>query len=120
VGSLFTRFYSEVDLGKTLCIPSIFISYTGEALDKKLPLLRSDMAVSKAAVNLLKILGHNAKQVFSTCGPEQEYFLIDEMYNRLRTICSSPGERLSARRPRKASSSRISISVRSKSASSIT
>jgi glutamine synthetase len=87
-------FISEVDLGKTLCIPSIFISYTGEALDKKLPLLRSDMAVSKAAVNLLKILGHNAKQVFSTCGPEQEYFLIDEMYNRLRTDLQLTGRTL--------------------------
>jgi glutamine synthetase len=87
-------FISEVDLGKTLCIPSIFISYTGEALDKKLPLLRSDMAVSKAAVNLLKILGHNARQVFSTCGPEQEYFLIDEMYNRLRTDLQLTGRTL--------------------------
>jgi glutamine synthetase len=87
-------FISEVDLGKTLCIPSIFISYTGEALDKKLPLLKSDMAVNKAAVNLLKILGHNAKHVFSTCGPEQEYFLIDEMYYRLRTDLQLTGRTL--------------------------
>ncbi len=87
-------FISEVELGKTLCIPCIFISYTGEALDKKLPLLRSDVAVNKAAVNLLKILGHNAKQVFSTCGPEQEYFLIDEAYYRLRTDLQLAGRTL--------------------------
>jgi len=87
-------FISEVELGRTLCIPSIFISYTGEALDKKLPLLRSDAAVNKAAVNMLKVLGHDAAQVFSTCGPEQEYFLIDEMYYRLRTDLQLAGRTL--------------------------
>lgn len=87
-------FISEVELGRTLCIPSIFISYTGEALDKKLPLLRSDAAVSKAAVNLLKVLGHESRQVFSTCGPEQEYFLIDESYYRLRTDLQLAGRTL--------------------------
>ncbi len=87
-------FISEVELGRTLCIPSIFISYTGEALDKKLPLLRSDAAVSKAAVNLLKVLGHEARQVSSTCGPEQEYFLIDESYYRLRTDLQLAGRTL--------------------------
>jgi len=87
-------FISEVELGKTLCIPCIFISYTGEALDKKLPLLRSDAAVNKAAVNLLKVLGHSAKQIVSTCGPEQEYFLIDEMYDRLRTDLQLTGRTL--------------------------
>jgi glutamine synthetase len=74
-----------VELGRTLCIPSIFISYTGEALDKKLPLLRSDVALSKAALNLLALLGHKASRVYSTCGPEQEYFLIDDGYYKLRT-----------------------------------
>jgi glutamine synthetase len=78
-------FIAEVENGKTLCIPTIFISYTGEALDKKLPLLRSDQAISRAAVALLKLFGHTeAKNVYSTCGPEQEYFLIDESYYRLR------------------------------------
>lgn len=78
-------FIIESALGKTLCIPTIFISYHGEALDKKLPLLRSDEALSKAAVNLLKLFGHkDAKKVFSTCGPEQEYFLIDKNYYNLR------------------------------------
>ena len=79
-------FITEVDLGKTLCIPTIFISYTGEALDKKLPLLRSDAAINKAAKELLKLFGHtDIKNVFSTCGPEQEYFLIDEAYYRMRS-----------------------------------
>lgn len=79
-------FITEVDKGKTLCIPTIFISYTGEALDKKLPLLRSDVAINKAAMELLKLFGHtDVKQVYSTCGPEQEYFLIDEAYYRMRT-----------------------------------
>jgi glutamine synthetase len=78
-------FIAEVENGKTLCIPTIFISYTGEALDKKLPLLRSDQAISRAAVALLKLFGHeDAKNVYSTCGPEQEYFLVDEGYYRMR------------------------------------
>ncbi len=78
-------FIIESKLGKTLCIPTIFISYHGEALDKKLPLLRSDEALSKAAVGLLKLFGHKGvKKVVSTCGPEQEYFLIDKNYYNLR------------------------------------
>jgi glutamine synthetase len=87
-------FISEVELGRTLCIPSIFISYTGEALDKKLPLLRSDAAVSKAAASLLALFGNDAKLVYSTCGPEQEYFLIDESYYRLRTDLQLAGRTL--------------------------
>jgi glutamine synthetase len=78
-------FITEVENGKTLCIPTIFISYTGEALDKKLPLLRSDVAISKSALGLMKIFGHDAKAVYSTCGPEQEYFLIDKAYYRQRS-----------------------------------
>jgi len=78
-------FIIESKLGNTLCIPTIFVSYHGEALDKKLPLLRSDEALSKAAVNLLKIFGHkDVRKVVSTCGPEQEYFLIDKNYYNLR------------------------------------
>lgn len=78
-------FIIESKLGNTLCIPTIFISYHGEALDKKLPLLRSDEAMSKAAVNLLKLFGHkDVKKVVSTCGAEQEYFLIDKNYYNLR------------------------------------
>ena len=78
-------FIIESTLGKTLCIPTIFISYHGEALDKKLPLLRSDEALNKSAVGLLRLFGHrDVKKVFSTCGPEQEYFLIDKNYYNLR------------------------------------
>ncbi len=78
-------FIIESTLGKTLCIPTIFISYHGASLDKKLPLLRSDEALNKAALGLLKIFGHKGvKKVFSTCGPEQEYFLIDKNYYNLR------------------------------------
>lgn len=78
-------FIIETKLGKTLCIPTIFISYHGESLDKKLPLLRSDEALNRAALRLLQLFGHkNVKKVFSTCGPEQEYFLIDKNYYNLR------------------------------------
>jgi glutamine synthetase len=78
-------FIIESTYGKTLCIPTIFISYNGEALDKKLPLLRSDEALNKAAVALLKLFGHkDVRKVVSTCGPEQEYFLIDKRYFNLR------------------------------------
>ncbi|MDI6742900.1 MAG: glutamine synthetase III, partial [Smithella sp.] len=63
------------------CIPTVFISYTGQALDKKTPLLRSIKALSKSAVNMLKLLGvKNVKKVYSNLGPEQEYFLIDMDY----------------------------------------
>ena len=79
-------YITEVELGKTLTIPTIFISYTGEALDKKLPVLRSDAAINKAALELLKLFGHtDVKHVYSTIGPEQEYFLIDEAYYRMRS-----------------------------------
>ncbi|MGD0276962.1 MAG: glutamine synthetase III, partial [Syntrophales bacterium] len=68
-------------ISTTLCIPTAFISYTGEALDKKTPLLRSNKAVSKSAVSVLNLLGSkDVKRVYSTLGPEQEYFLIDSDY----------------------------------------
>lgn len=78
-------FIIESKLGKTLCIPTIFVSYHGHALDKKLPLLKSDEALSQAAVRFLKFFGNkSAKKVISTCGPEQEYFLIDKNYYKMR------------------------------------
>ncbi len=78
-------FIIESKLGKTLCIPTIFVSYHGYALDKKLPLLKSDDALSQAAVRFLKLFGNKGvKKVFSTCGPEQEYFLIDKNYYKMR------------------------------------
>ena len=68
-------------ISTTLCIPTAFISYTGEALDKKTPLLRSNRAVNISALNMLKLLGSkNVKKVYATLGPEQEYFLIDMDY----------------------------------------
>jgi glutamine synthetase len=74
-------FIKRTGLSPTLCIPSVFISYTGEALDKKTPLLRSVRAVSSSAVNMLKLLGaRNIRKVTSNLGPEQEYFLIDMDY----------------------------------------
>jgi len=62
----------------TLCIPTAFISYGGEALDKKTPLLRSMDAISRQAKRVLALFGHNARQVSTTVGAEQEYFLIRE------------------------------------------
>jgi len=75
-------FLKEDDAGGvTLCIPTAFASYTGEALDKKTPLLRSMEAVSKQALRVLRAMGNKkSKRVVSTVGPEQEYFLIDKDY----------------------------------------
>jgi len=65
----------------TLCIPTAFCSYTGEALDKKTPLLRSMEALSTQAVRILRLFGNQtATKVTSTVGPEQEYFLVDKSY----------------------------------------
>src|SRR5689334_8641210 len=75
-------FLKEDDAGNvTLTIPTAFCSYTGEALDKKTPLLRSMEAVSKQALRVLRALGNKtSKRVYSTVGPEQEYFLIDKKF----------------------------------------
>ena len=62
----------------TLCIPTVFCSYSGEMLDKKTPLLRSNEALSKAAVRLLNLLGENVTRCIPQSGAEQEYFLIDK------------------------------------------
>ena len=63
----------------SLCIPTVFLSYGGEVLDKKTPLLRSMDALSKQAIRLLRLFGNTeASRVITTVGPEQEYFLIDE------------------------------------------
>ena len=63
---------------EVLCIPTAFVSYTGEALDKKTPLLRSQLALSTQAKRVLKLFGREPKSVSTTIGPEQEYFLIKE------------------------------------------
>ncbi len=74
--------------GKTLCIPTAFCSYGGEALDKKTPLLRSMEALSQQALRILRLFGNTGvKRVISSVGPEQEYFLVDrEMYNKRKDL----------------------------------
>jgi glutamine synthetase len=81
-------FLKEDEAGLTLCIPTAFCSYTGEALDKKTPLLRSMEAINKQALRVLKLFGNtSATRVVSTVGAEQEYFLIDkEMYNQRKDL----------------------------------
>ena len=75
----------ETPNGVTLCIPTVFVSWTGEALDKKSPLLRSNAAMNKQAQRLLRLLGETEiAPVNSSCGAEQEYFLIDSSYTALR------------------------------------
>ena len=75
----------ETDNGATLCIPTAFVSWTGEALDKKTPLLRSNAAMNKAATRVLKLLGNSTvAPVNSSCGAEQEYFLVDANFANSR------------------------------------
>ena len=73
---------------KTLCIPTAFCSYTGEALDKKTPLLRSMAALDKQAMRILKLFGNTeVHTVRTSVGPEQEYFLVDrDMYNKRKDL----------------------------------
>jgi glutamine synthetase len=85
----------------TLVIPTAFVSWTGEALDKKTPLLRSMDAVSKQAVRVLKLFGSTAERVFSTCGPEQEYFLIDRNFFFARPDLINAGRTLFGAAPPK-------------------
>ena len=65
-------------VGDTLCIPTVFISYTGEALDYKTPLLKAISALNEAAVKVCHFFDENVTKVFSYLGWEQEYFLVDE------------------------------------------
>ena len=72
-------FLKESGCGTILCIPTAFCSYTGEALDKKTPLLRSMEALSQQALRIVKLFGnYNATKVTASVGPEQEYFLVDK------------------------------------------
>ena len=71
----------------TLCIPTAFCSYNGEALDKKTPLLKSMEAINRASLRILKMFGSDATRVIANCGAEQEYFLIDrEMYSHRKDL----------------------------------
>jgi glutamine synthetase len=85
----------------TLVIPTAFVSWTGEALDKKTPLLRSMEALSKQAVRVLRLFGSTAERVITTCGPEQEYFLIDRYFYLSRPDLINAGRTLFGARPPK-------------------
>ena len=95
-------FILENPNGALLCIPTAFASWTGEALDAKIPLLRSMDALSRAAIRALHLLGDEASsRVFTTVGPEQEYFLIDEQFYFERPDLINTGRTLFGAKPPK-------------------
>ena len=95
-------FILENPNGALLCIPTAFTSWTGEALDAKIPLLRSMDALSKSAIRALQLFdNHSAARVFTTVGPEQEYFLIDEQYYFERPDLITTGRTLFGAKPPK-------------------
>src|SRR6266571_3683281 len=95
-------FLHEGPNGATLVIPTAFLSWTGEALDKKTPLLRSMEALSTQALRILRLFGNkDAKKVFTTIGPEQEYFLIDKNFYYGRPDLMSTGRTLFGAKPPK-------------------
>jgi len=88
--------------GATLVVPTMFLSWTGEALDKKTPLLRSMEAVSKQAIRVLRLFGNKtAKRVFTTVGAEQEYFLVDRHFYLNRPDLINCGRTLFGAKPPK-------------------
>jgi glutamine synthetase len=92
----------ETPNGVTLCIPTVFVSWTGEALDKKTPLLRSNAAMNKQAQRLLRLLGETEiAPVNSSCGAEQEYFLVDSAFTALRPDLQLAGRTLFGAPPAK-------------------
>ena len=95
-------FILENPNGALFCIPTAFASWTGEALDAKIPLLRSMDALSRSAIRALRLLGDEESQrVFTTVGPEQEYFLIDEQYYFERPDLVTTGRTLFGAKPPK-------------------
>ncbi|MBT3544448.1 MAG: glutamine synthetase type III, partial [Saprospiraceae bacterium] len=88
-------------IGTTLCIPTIFVSYTGEALDMKTPLLRALQAVDAAATDVCKYFDKNVKKVIATLGWEQEYFLIDSALASARPDLTATGRTLLGHSPAK-------------------
>ncbi len=95
-------FILENPNGSVLCIPTAFVSWTGEALDHKTPLLRSMDSLSTVALRALKLFGDKAAaRVFTTVGPEQEYFLIDEQYFYERPDLYTTGRTLFGAKPPK-------------------
>ena len=92
----------ETPNGVTLCIPTVFVSWTGEALDKKTPLLRSNSAMNAQAQRLLRLLGETKiAPVNSSCGAEQEYFLVDAAFTALRSDLQLSGRTLFGAAPAK-------------------
>jgi len=92
----------ETPNGVTLCIPTVFVSWTGEALDKKSPLLRSNAAMNKQAQRLLRLLGEvEIAPVNASCGAEQEYFLVDSGFTALRPDLQLAGRTLFGAPPAK-------------------
>jgi glutamine synthetase len=96
-------FINRVGEGVTLCIPTAFVSYTGEALDKKTPLLRSMDAVSEQALRVLRLFGTDTgvQRVIATCGAEQEFFVIDRRHFEGRSDLYQCGRTLIGRPPEK-------------------
>ncbi len=87
-------YIQEAPNGSTLVIPTAFLSWTGESLDKKTPLLKSMDALSVQAMRVLKLFGKDAQRVITTVGPEQEYFLIDKSFYLLRPDLIAGGRTL--------------------------
>jgi glutamine synthetase len=88
--------------GNTLCIPTVFVSMTGEALDHKTPLLRSQQAMGTQAERILTLFGHkNINHIVSFCGPEQEYFLVDRHFFLARPDLLNAGRTLFGAKPPK-------------------
>ena len=94
-------FIMEIGQGKTLCIPTIFVSYTGESLDTKTPLLKAVVALDKAATDVCHYFDKNVTRVTATLGWEQEYFLIDEALFYARPDIMAAGRALFGHTPAK-------------------
>ena len=94
-------FIMENPNGAYLCIPTAFASWTGEALDTKIPLLRSMAALNKSALRALALFGEAPERVYTTIGPEQEYFLIDEQFFYQRPDLIATGRTLFGAKPAK-------------------
>lgn len=94
-------FLMESPNGVMLCIPTLFFSYSGESLDKKSPMLKSEMALEKATSRVLNLLGNKSKRIKVTLGAEQEYFLIDKKLFNLRPDLVQTGRTLFGAKPPK-------------------
>lgn len=95
-------FIMQTDNGATLMIPSVFMSWTGEALDKKIPLLRSNAAMNEAAKKVISLMGEtDIATLNSSCGAEQEYFLVDSLFANMRPDLLLAGRTLFGASPAK-------------------